>query len=179
MNRKYIKNLTLIFFILSIIGSMSVLVYYSSSIYRIFCKVTGYGGSIRRAPLHEVLPSGSVNIKVAFNADISPNLPWKFYPERSNVSVRTGEQNLVFYEAESLAELSTTGMAVYNVTPHKAGKYFYKVACFCFSRQVLGAKQKVIMPVSFVIDPAIENDPDTQDVHEITLSYTFFPYKGE
>ena len=30
------------------------------------------------------------------------------------------------------------------------------------------------MPVSFYIDPEIANDPNTQEVKTITLSYTFF-----
>ena len=69
---------------------------------------------------------------------------------------------------------SVTGMALYNVTPEKAGRYFHKTACFCFNKQTLAASQSMEFPVSFWVDPAIRIDPNTADVKVITLSYTFF-----
>ena len=35
--------------------------------------------------------------------------------------------------------------------------------------------ETVRMPVIYYVDPAILTDPDTKDIEEITLSYTFYP----
>ena len=58
--------------------------------------------------------------------------------------------------------------------PPQAGLYFNKIQCFCFEEQRLGAHEEIDMPVFFYIDPAIFDNPSTEDVHSITLSYTFF-----
>ena len=88
--------------------------------------------------------------------------------------MRIGEQSLAFYRAANRSDGPVVGQAVYNVTPFKAGIYFDKIACFCFDEQRLAAGQEVDMPVSFFVDPAILDDPDTRDLTTITLSYTFF-----
>ena len=67
-----------------------------------------------------------------------------------------------------------TGTSSFNVTPAKAGRYFVKIACFCFTKQELAAGQIEDMPVTFFIDPAILKDRNLRDVTSITLSYTFF-----
>ncbi|CAH58542.1 cytochrome c oxidase assembly protein [Ehrlichia ruminantium] len=165
-----------IYLLILIILSMLCLVYASVPLYSIFCKVTGYGGTVRTATATQS-KLGKTTIKIRFNADINKELPWKFYPEIPYTTVKPGEQKLIFYRAENLTNEYVSGMAVYNVTPYKVGKYFNKVACFCFTKQTLSPYQKTIMPVSFFIDPNIETDPETSDVKLITLSYTFFKYK--
>jgi cytochrome c oxidase assembly protein subunit 11 len=89
--------------------------------------------------------------------------------------VAIGARDITFYSAKNLSDKPVTGTATFNVTPNKAGKYFTKVQCFCFTEQTLKPGVQVRMPVVFYVDPAILKDPDAKDIEEITLSYTFYP----
>jgi cytochrome c oxidase assembly protein subunit 11 len=155
---------------------MLCLAYASVPLYNIFCKATGYGGTVKQVS-NVIVNKTDKKIRVYFSADLMSDLPWKFSPEVSYIDITIGEEGLAFYYAENLSEYPVSGMAIYNVTPFKAGKYFNKVACFCFNEQLLLPKQKTIMPVSFFIDPAILLDFNTKNLSELTLSYTFFKLK--
>jgi cytochrome c oxidase assembly protein subunit 11 len=142
-------------------------------LYRAFCQATGYGGTpkIGRA----AAPGGDGRtIRVRFNADIYPGLPWTFEPDQIEITVPLGEDHLASYTARNKARSAITGVALYNVTPEKAAKYFHKTACFCFNQQTLDGGQTMDFPLSFWVDPAIGTDPNTSDVQVVTLSYTFF-----
>jgi cytochrome c oxidase assembly protein subunit 11 len=81
---------------------------------------------------------------------------------------------LAYYRATNLADRAIIGQATFNVTPDKAGRFFDKIECFCFTDQRLAAGETVDMPVSFFVDPEIVEDRDMDEVKTITLSYTFF-----
>jgi cytochrome c oxidase assembly protein subunit 11 len=142
-------------------------------LYRLFCAATGYAGTpsigLAAAP-----GSSGQSIRVRFNADTNPGLPWTFAPDQLEVALNLGDEQVAFYHATNRSSRPVTGMALYNVTPEKVGKYFHKTACFCFNQQTLSANQSMEFPVSFWVDPAIRTDPNTADVKVITLSYTFF-----
>jgi cytochrome c oxidase assembly protein subunit 11 len=142
-------------------------------LYRVFCAVTGYGGTPQIGPeVSRTISDRTVTVR--FNAAVNPGLPWHFAPEVRQVRLKLGEQQVAFYAARNDAAVPVTGIAVYNVTPDKIGRYFHKTACFCFNQQTLAPGQQMQLPVSFWVDPAIADDPSTADVTEITLSYTFF-----
>lgn len=142
-------------------------------LYRLFCQVTGFGGTTQvsdSAP-REVLDRV---VTVKFDSATGPNLPWRFGPDQREIVVKLGQQAIASYHAHNRAAKPVTGTAVYNVTPLKAGKYFNKIECFCFGLQTLEPGQTVTMPVVFYVDPAMDKDPNMAEVTTITLSYTFF-----
>jgi cytochrome c oxidase assembly protein subunit 11 len=145
----------------------------SVPLYRLFCAVTGYDGTPQ---IGAASPPGAVvqQITVRFNANTNPNLPWEFAPVQAQIRLPLGEEQLAFYTARNQAATPVTGVALYNVTPDTVGKYFHKTACFCFNEQTLGPGESKQFPLSFWVDPAIAKDPNTADIHTITLSYTFF-----
>ncbi len=145
----------------------------SVPLYDLFCRVTGFGGTTQVAEASPEAVTDHV-VRVSFNADREPDLPWRFQAAQRRMEVRLGENHLAFYTAENRSDRPIVGRAVYNVTPHKAGAYFAKVHCFCFEEQLLLPGETVEMPVSFFVDPAMLDDVNTADIHEITLSYTFF-----
>lgn len=170
------KNTKLALNLVAMAAGMFMLAYASVPLYRLFCEFTGYGGTTKQATIApQNISQRKINIE--FNADIDPALNWEFSAGERSHKVKIGEQALTYFVAHNRENRAVTGRATYNVIPFKAGAYFNKIECFCFTEQTLAARQKVDMPVSFFIDPAILSDPDMDDVKTITLSYTFFPAK--
>ena len=109
-----------------------------------------------------------------FDANTNRDLNWGFKPQQVSTDINVGADGLAFYTAQNLSDRPVVGTATYNVTPQKAGQYFAKVECFCFTEQLLMPGESIDMPVTFFVDPAIADDPDMDDVSTITLSYTFY-----
>jgi cytochrome c oxidase assembly protein subunit 11 len=156
-----------------IVAAMIGLAFASVPLYRMFCQFTGFDGTPQRAERAPGAVAGQVGVR--FDANVHPGLPWRFEPQQTTVRVQPGAKTQIFYRAQNLSARKITGQAVFNVSPDQVGKYFKKIACFCFTEQTLKAGEAKDMPVVFFVDPAIKKDPDTKDIDEITLSYTFYP----
>lgn len=172
------KNARMGLILVGVIVFMIGLSFASVPLYRLFCQVTGYGGTTQTAQtLPDVIIDRTITVK--FTSSTSRNMAWDFKPEDRAIDVRLGQKGVTAFQAYNPLDAASSGTAIYNVTPLKAGKYFHKVQCFCFDQQTLQAQQRVSMPVMFYIDPAMHDDANMDDVQTITLSYTFFPAESE
>jgi cytochrome c oxidase assembly protein subunit 11 len=167
------RNGATVSLLLSVVAGMTGLSFASVPLYRLFCQATGLGGTTQRATIAPAQAEAAV-VTIRFDAETAPGLGWEFRPLQGMVSLHPGEERQILYRAVNNTAEPVTGSATYNVTPAKAGIYFDKLQCFCFSEQHLAAGESVNMPVVFFVDPDILTDPNTSDVRTITLSYTMF-----
>jgi cytochrome c oxidase assembly protein subunit 11 len=167
------RNATIVLLSLGVAAGMVGLAYASVPLYRLFCQVTGYAGATRQAEqASQAVPGTAVTVRL--DANVNSGLPWRFAPEQPQVRLALGETVTMLYRAENLSDRPVVGTATFNVTPLTAGQYFDKIQCFCFQEQTLAPGQSAELPVTFFVDPAILDDPETKDIQTITLSYTFF-----
>ncbi|QDH35417.1 cytochrome c oxidase assembly protein [Porphyrobacter sp. YT40] len=151
--------------------------YASVPLYRLFCQVTGFGGTTMTATESDAARAAAgvtgQTISIRFDATAAMGMPWTFRPSQPTDTVTIGERDIATYVARNDSDFPITGMATFNVEPEQAGKYFNKIQCFCFTEQTLQPGQEVIMPVLYFVDPAMLDDPNMEGVEQITLSYTF------
>ncbi len=146
--------------------------YASVPLYDLFCRTTGYGGTVQKAT--ESVNVVNSNINIRFNSDVSGSLKWYFQPIKRNITTKLGKNEIIFYKATNNSDVPIVGTSTFNVTPQKAGIYFNKLDCFCYEEQYLAPGESAELPVNFFISPDIANDPNTKDIKTITLSYMFF-----
>ena len=177
MDRARKRNTTTGVLLFTVAAGMVGLAFASAPLYRLFCQVTGFAGTPRTVDVATPAATTATDtvFTVTLDANVNQSLNWRFRPEVRKIKVRLGEESLAVYQARNLEDHAVTGTATFNVTPFKAAEYVSKLDCFCFTEQRLEAGQEMSMAVSFYIDPAILDDPDTRGVVDIVLSYTFFP----
>ncbi len=157
-----------------LVVGMVGMAYAAVPLYDLFCRVTGYGGTTNTA---DAAPAAAIDrtMTIRFDSNINRGLEWEFKPVELSQEIKVGESGLAFYQARNLSDETLVGTATYNVTPQSAGYYFNKIECFCFTEQVLRPGEVIDMPVTYFVDPEIEDDKNLDHVTTITLSYTFYP----
>ena len=173
MESRRMRNRITVIILGTVVCGMIGLSFAAVPLYDLFCRVTGFGGTTQIAQVSPEL-IGKRLMSVRFNSDVSYDVPWHFKPDQLEIKLRIGEVGLAYYTAKNESDKTVLGTATFNVTPPKAGVYFNKVDCFCFEEQVLRPGESAKFPVTFFVDPDIQNDRNLDDVTTITLSYTFF-----
>ncbi|MEO1730062.1 MAG: cytochrome c oxidase assembly protein [Pseudomonadota bacterium] len=171
------RNLRTGLMALALAAAMVGLGFASVPLYRLFCQVTGFGGTTQVASEGQANAAAAAatgkTISIRFDGSTAIGVPWDFSPTQITDTVTIGERDIATYVARNVGPNTITGTATFNVEPAQAGLYFHKVQCFCFTEQTLEPGQEVQMPVVYYIDPAILEDEFMADVEQITLSYTF------
>jgi len=167
------RNARLAIVCAAIFAGMVGAAYAAVPLYKMFCQVTGFDGTVRQA---KAAPTRILarKVNVRFDANVR-TLPWTFTAEQVSQEVQLGATGLAFFKVTNRGDKPMTGRASYNVVPEQAGPYFQKLECFCFSNQTIAPGQTVEFPVVYFVDPAYADDNETRGKSEITLSYTFFP----
>ena len=138
--------------------------------YNVFCNVTGLGGrSVQIQKEGAVIQPSDREVRVRFLATANSALPWIFQPMEKSKTVHLGELTEALFLAKNQTDEPVLGQATYNVVPPEASLYFVKTECFCFTQQLLMAKESREMPVYFYVQADLP-----EDIRDITLSYTFY-----
>jgi cytochrome c oxidase assembly protein subunit 11 len=151
--------------------------YASVPLYQLFCQVTGFGGTPQTAADS---PKGAIarQMTVRFDSNVANDLAWTVHPAAS-ITDHIGKVDTVNYVATNYSDKPITGMAVFNVSPERAGVYFNKIECFCFTEQTRQPGETVDMPIVFFVDPELDDNQELDTIKEITLSYTFYASDNE
>ena len=141
-------------------------------LYDMFCRITGFGGTTQVSKEAPKIVLDKV-VSVRFDTNVN-NLTWDFKAKSNVMDVKVGQVNRIEFEVENYGNETTYGVASFNVSPSTFGKYYSKLGCFCFEKQKLKAGEKATYVMTFYLDPELVNDPSTKNLHDVTMSYTFF-----
>ena len=170
--RKDRKNAIAIACVLGVMG-MTGAAFAAPPLYRMFCQVTGFDGTVRKA---EKAPDQVLDqtVLVRFDTNVR-GLPMTFKAEQATQRVRIGETGLAYFDVTNTSDRPIQVRAGYNVVPEYTGPYFQKLQCFCFDGQTIAPGETRQFPVQYFIAPELATDREARGAREITLSYTFYP----
>ncbi len=141
-------------------------------LYDIFCRVTGFGGTTQISKQAPAVVLDKI-VSVRFDTNVN-NLPWNFKAKTNVMDVKVGQVNKIEFVVENYGNEPSSGVASFNVSPASFGKYYNKLGCFCFEKQELKAGEKATYVMTFYLDPEMVNDATTNNLEDVTMSYTFF-----
>lgn len=169
------RNTRTVLWLVATVAVMCGLVAVSVPLYRAFCSATGIGGATRRADKAPLQASSQI-VRVHFDTNTN-GVNWLFKPEKPHLDTRVGKTAMMYFTVTNRSNQAVTGRAAFNVLPDTMGPYFRKLQCFCFTDQTLAAGESKTFPMVYFLDPEMLKNGDTENIQDVTLSYTFFETK--
>ncbi len=166
MQDKFLKN------IIYIVVGILLMIFLLIQPYNLICRIKQVCKPIMLSPL-SLHKNGQQKMVINFVAKINDNLKniIEFTEEKSVVEVRNGKIISNNFIAQNLTNKNIIITSHFKVEPEEMGKYLERIECLCFQNQPLNPNQKLLMPVSFRINPEIEKDQQLQNLKAIIISY--------
>ncbi|MCI0395750.1 MAG: cytochrome c oxidase assembly protein [Chloroflexi bacterium] len=108
-------------------------------------------------------------VVVTLTAEVSPDLPWEFYPLQEEIRALPGETLTAVYRATNRSNETITGKAKHLFLPEEHKEYFTLIQCFCFIQQTLAPGESVDLTLLFYVDEAIP-----AGVRQVENKYVFY-----
>ena len=96
----------------------------SVPLYDLFCRVTGYAGTVQRASLAPGSNGQYRNIQIRFDSNISQELNWEFKAPKKEIIVQPGIQQVIYYTAKNLSNKPTMAQTAHKETDREHGLYY-------------------------------------------------------
>ncbi|NOT10954.1 MAG: cytochrome c oxidase assembly protein [Methylococcaceae bacterium] len=140
-------------------------------LYDVLCDITGLNGKFKGEVAEEIqYPiDDKRDVDVEFITTLNESTPMIFRAETKKLKIHPGKYYTVNFYAENKTDKILVTQAIPSFSPGAVAEYFKKIECFCFTKQVFKPRENKLMPVRFVVNPAL---PETYKT--ITLAYTFF-----
>jgi len=166
MQDKFLKNTIYI-----VVGTLLMLLLLIQP-YNLFCRIKQVCKPIMISSL-SINKNGQQKMAINFTAKISDDLKniIEFTPSKSKVEVRNGKIISNDFIAQNLTDKNIIITSHFKVEPEEMGKYLERIECLCFQNQPINSNQKVLMPVSFRVNPDIEKDQQLKSLGTVTISY--------
>ena len=175
------KRSTLILLI-GILAVMISLVVASPTLYKIFCQVTGYGGTARQDLQVYERPEAQISglavhdqaFQVSVAAEVSGDAPIVFTTTSRKIeNFKIGQRLLLNFSVTNTSDAPITAQAIHQIDPPVVAAHMQVQECFCTSEQVLepGKTYEYTLVMRFIPEAADSSDVLRTDAIQVRYEY--------
>ncbi len=174
------KGKTLVLLI-GILATMIAFVVASPTLYDLFCRVTGYGGTATTLTVYE-RPTAQITglavhdhpFQVRVDALVGGDAPIEFTAKQGKVEgFRIGQRILLEFSVQNTSNKPIVAQAIHQVLPEVIAPYLQVQECFCTSEQTLHPGELHEYALVMRLDPRASEQPDVLREAAIRVRYEY------